>query len=217
MQLEYRSLGVAEEKIFIARNAAAHKPASAPPIRPPAFTANRAGLLFVGRLQERKRVDLLLQACAALPENLQPELTIVGDGPERSRLQDLARQIYPRAKFTGSLTGEPLEALFRSADLFVLPGTGGLAVQQAMSHALPVIVAEADGTQADLVRPENGWTLIPGDPDSLQNTLREALENPARLRQMGQKSYEIVRDEINLEQMAASFMQAVLSVWKGDK
>ena len=44
-------------------------------------------------------------------------------------------------------------AHFAGADLFVLPGTGGLAVQEAMSYALPVIVAKGDGTQEDLVRP----------------------------------------------------------------
>ena len=45
----------------------------------------------------------------------------------------------------------------------MLPGTGGLAVQQAMAHGLPVIVAQGDGTQDDLVRPENGWQIPPDD------------------------------------------------------
>ena len=97
-----------------------------------------------------------------------------------------------------------------------MPGTGGLAVQQAMSFALPVIVAEADGTQADLVRPENGWSLPPGNLDALISTLRQALENVTRLRQMGLASYRIVADEINLENMIKAFERAVELVWNGN-
>jgi glycosyltransferase involved in cell wall biosynthesis len=102
-------------------------------------------------------------ACAALPAPLQPQVWIVGDGPERSALEALARQIYPQARFWGALFGADLETLFRQAHLFVLPGTGGLAVQQAMSYGLPVIVAEADGTQGSLVRPQSRLLILPGD------------------------------------------------------
>ena len=117
-------------------------------------------ILFVGRLQARKRVDALMRVCAALPENEQPELWIVGDGPERATLEALAETMYPRARFYGAVHGPDLAPLFARADLFVLPGTGGLAVQEAMSYALPVIVAEADGTQSNLVR-AGEWV---GDP-----------------------------------------------------
>jgi len=123
-----------------------------------------------------------------------------------------ARDWYPRVEFTGEMHGEALESVFRSADLFVLPGTGGLAVQQAMSHGLPVIVAQGDGTQADLVRPENGWLVPPDDGEALGVALRQALTDPGRLRQMGKESYRIVRDEINLERMAEVFVEAVQAV-----
>ena len=67
--------------------------------------------------------------------------------------------ITPQHEFPGAKHGQELEPYFAAADLFVLPGTGGLAVQQAMAHALPVLVGEADGTQSNLVRPANGWIL----------------------------------------------------------
>ncbi len=103
-----------------------------------------------------------------------------------------------------------LEEKFSSADLFVLPGTGGLAVQQAMSFALPVIVAEADGTQEDLVRPENGWRITPGHLDELTKTITLALRDISILRAMGQESYRIVSREINLERMVEGFKKAIL-------
>lgn len=211
---EYASLGFPAERIFVAPNAAAPRPVNPPPQRPDSPSAPLT-VLFTGRLQARKRVDLLLRACAALPVGIQPRLVIIGDGPERPALQALAAQIYPRADFPGGLYGADLQPFLQSADLFVLPGTGGLAVQQAMSAALPVIVAEADGTAADLVRPTNGWQVTPGSLDSLTSTLAEALADLPRLRRMGLESFRIVRDEINLEAMVAAFARAVACVMGG--
>jgi glycosyltransferase involved in cell wall biosynthesis len=163
--------------------------------------------LFVGRLQRRKRLDLLLKACAQLEPN--PRLVIVGDGPERKSLEALASVEYPATEFVGARHGEELRPYFAEADLFVLPGTGGLAVQEAMSAGLPVIVAKGDGTQDDLVRAGNGWQVTPDDPDDLLRTLREALSDLPRLRAMGAESYRIVREEINLERMVGVFVDAL--------
>jgi glycosyltransferase involved in cell wall biosynthesis len=81
-----------------------------------------------------------------------------------------------------------------------------------MTHGLPVIVAQGDGTQDDLVRPENGWQVPPGDQTAFTTVLRNALSNISRLRKMGNESYRIVTEEINLEAMAASFIAAVNTV-----
>ena len=208
---EYRQLGIPPGRIFVAPNAAAARPHSPPPARPETYLG-RPVVLFVGRLQARKRIDSLLHACAALPEAIQPRLWIVGDGPARAEFQSLAEQIYPPAEFAGARYGPELERYFQAADLFVLPGTGGLAVQQAMSYALPVIVAQGDGTQDDLVRPENGWQLPPDDPQALLDTLQFALSDSARLRRMGAASYRIVAEEVNLERMVSVFVAALRTV-----
>ena len=209
---QYRAAGFPSERIFVAPNAVAPRPNHPAPLRLPNFKDGKPLVLFVGRLQARKRLELLIKACAALPAALQPRLVIVGDGPEHAALKALAAQVYPSTEFTGAREGAELDAYFDSADLFVLPGTGGLAVQQAMSHALPVIAAEADGTQSDLVRPGNGWQLPPGDLSALTRTLEYALSDAARLRQMGQASYHIVSEEINLEAMVAAFGRAISAV-----
>ncbi len=117
----------------------------------------------------------------------------------------MAQRVYPRAEFLGARHGAGLEPFFE-ADLFVLPGTGGLAVQQAMAHGLPVIVAEGDGTQDDLVRPENGWLVPPGDLAALTQAMREALSDVPRLRAMGRESYRIVESEANLDKMVEVFV-----------
>jgi glycosyltransferase involved in cell wall biosynthesis len=208
---EYQALGFPTERVFVAPNAVARRPVKPAPERPAAFDKPPT-VLFVGRLQERKRIDLLLQACAALPKQIQPRLCIVGEGPARAEFERLATGLYPQTDFPGAHFGADLEQFFVEADLFVLPGTGGLAVQQAMSFGLPVIVAQGDGTQDDLVRPENGWHIPPDDLRALIEALRTALSDPARLRSMGEASYRIVAEEVNLERMVEVFVQALMSI-----
>jgi glycosyltransferase involved in cell wall biosynthesis len=205
---QYASLGLPSDRIFVAPNAVAPAPGHPLPVRADDY-GGAPSLLFVGRLQARKRLPSLLRACASLPPALKPRLVIVGDGPESASLRELAGEIYPAAEFVGPKHGADLDPFFRAADLFVLPGTGGLAVQQAMSYGLPVIVAQGDGTQEDLVRPANGWQIPANDDAALLDRLRAALEDLPRLRRMGAESYRIVAQEINLERMVAAFVDAL--------
>jgi glycosyltransferase involved in cell wall biosynthesis len=205
---EYQDLGLVSEKVFVATNSVMPRPDHETPQRPATF-AGRPQVLFVGRLQTRKRLDILLHACASLPADIQPNLVIVGDGPARVEFQLLSEQVYPRVEFVGGKYGDETRPYFQQADLFALPGTGGLAVQQAMTYCLPVIVAKGDGTQDDLVRPENGWQVTPGDQDAFTDALRNALSNVERLRGMGRESFRIVQQEANLERMVAVFVDAL--------
>ena len=149
----------------------------------------------------------MLKACAQLESK--PRLVIIGDGPERAALESLAKEIYPSAEFIGARHGAELSPYFMEADLFVLPGTGGLAIQEAMSYGLPVIVAQGDGTQDDLVRKENGWQIPPDRVHYLIHIMKDALSDVARLRRMGEESYRIVREEINIEKMVETFLRAL--------
>ena len=211
---EYAALGFPHEKIFVAHNSVSAPPSSPLPERrstfdpstPSAGQALQPNILFVGRLQARKRLDALFRACAAI-QNVR--LIIIGDGPERTTLESLAKEIYPSAEFIGAKHGAELKPYFEEADLFVLPGTGGLAVQEAMSYGLPVIVAQGDGTQDDLVRKENGWQIPPDDFHALVSTMKDALSDVARLRKMGAESYRIVKEEINIEKMVETFVTAL--------
>ncbi|MFZ5858615.1 MAG: glycosyltransferase family 4 protein [Chloroflexota bacterium] len=204
---EYAALGFPREKIFVAHNSVAPRPT---------FNVQRSTLnaqpaiIFVGRLQARKRVDWLLRCCAEMESS--PRLVIVGDGPERERLEALAKAIYPAAEFVGAMHGAELTPYFLQADLFVLPGTGGLAVQEAMAHGLPVIVAKGDGTQDDLVRAGNGWQIPPEEYGALVQVTREALSDVSRLRRMGEESLRIVTEEINIEKMVEAFVRALNSI-----
>ena len=207
---EYAALGVPAEKISTAMNAVAPRPTGELPARMVSFDNRQPIVLYVGRLKARKRIDLLLKACAGIMNLPKPIVWIVGDGPEMERLQKTASEIYPDTHFWGALHGEMLSERYRAADLFVLPGTGGLAVQQSMSHGLPVIVAEADGTQADLVDPKNGWLVKTGDQKGLTSALEDALGDCAALRKKGKNAFQVARDKVNLEAMVDVFNQSIM-------
>ncbi|MBN2555539.1 MAG: glycosyltransferase family 4 protein [Anaerolineales bacterium] len=204
----YQAMDIPEDRIFTAYNAVASKPGPAA-VRPP-LGDRPVEILFVGRLQDRKRIDILLRACALQAQPLR--LTIVGEGPSRQALELLAGEVLPGTWFTGALEGEPLKKLFQESHLFVLPGTGGLAIQEAMSYALPVIVAEGDGTQRDLVTPENGWLIPPGNLDALSRILAEALSDKERLVAMGSHSRQLALERFNIESMADTFIEAMNTV-----
>lgn len=202
---QFVAAGIPRDKVFLAINSIL------PPIdRLPERTSwesRKPRVLYVGRLQARKRLDVLIRACAAL--ETKPELRIVGAGPEEKNLKTLANEILPDTKFPGFLQGGELVANFKSADIFVLPGTGGLAVQQAMVYGLPIVIGEGDGTQLDLVSEKNGWHITPGDIDDLVRVLNESLADGSRLKKMGEASFKIVQDRANVEKMVEVFVQAM--------
>jgi glycosyltransferase involved in cell wall biosynthesis len=208
---QYRAIGCPPNTVFVCKNAVTPPPATPPPARASSF-GDRPVVLFVGRLIKGKRVDELLQAFALLrAENVEPRpsLRIVGDGPDFEPLRSLAGEICPDAVFLGRRDGDELVAELDRADLFVMPGQGGLAVQEAMSRALPIVVGDGDGTQYDLVTAANGWHIRPGDPRSAADAVRDALSDAARLRIMGLESFRVVKDEINIERLVDSMVDAL--------
>lgn len=202
---QYVDAGHDPARVFVAHNSAIARPTWPLPDRPP-VPEGPPRLLFVGRLVPQKRVDRLLAASEILSSRgVGHELWIVGDGPARSGLEARAGALEARVRFLGYRSGAALGEVCRQADLFVLPGRGGLAMQETMAYGLPLIVAEADGTEADLVTPENGWVVGDGDPARLADRIAGALADPVRLRRMGAASYGIIRDRVNLDRMVDVF------------
>ena len=210
---EYEALGFPRDHIRVARNATAHRPVSEPQPRP-IRSGGGVTVVSLGQLTPPKRIDLLISACATLArEGAAPiDLIIIGDGPARAALEQHAKTEFPSTRFIGHCAGDSLRSFLVSADLFVMPGMGGLAIQEAMASALPVIVAEGDGTQMDLVRPGNGWNVATDSLSGLVVAMRDAVSDIPRLRQMGAESFRIVNEEINLESMVDAYIDAVCAL-----
>jgi glycosyltransferase involved in cell wall biosynthesis len=180
----FLSLGVPEAKLFFAPHAVDHTRFL--PVETSHHIAAqevRAGLgitlksrviLFAGKLLPAKqpRELLLTFLDLARPEAV---LVFVGEGPEKSALQDLAaRAPAGRVYFLPFANQSEMPSRYLLADLFVLPSRGhyetwGLAVNEAMHMGVPALVSDLVGCQRDLVTEgETGWVFSAGTPDTLR-------------------------------------------------
>jgi glycosyltransferase involved in cell wall biosynthesis len=182
------------EPVVIPFGAAVDAPAQAP-----AWSwdgSRRFSLLFVGRLVERKGVHLLLEALARIDPARRPDLEVVGDGPERARLEARVGELElgARVRLHGFVDEAALQARLAACDAFVLPAvvdakgdTEGLGVVliEAMGYARPVIASAAGGI-VDVVRDgENGLLVPPGDAAALARAIVRLMDDPARARALG--------------------------------
>jgi glycosyltransferase involved in cell wall biosynthesis len=159
----------------------------------------RRRLLFVGRLDEEKRVDDLLRAAARLGQEVDFELEIVGDGSRRAAWQELAAQlgIAGRARFRGFVDEAALLDAYARCDVFCMPGIAelqSLATMEAMAAGKPVVAADAMALP-HLVHPgHNGGLYPPGDVSALAALLHSLLTDPETLNRMGAASTRIIAE-----------------------
>jgi len=136
----------------------------------------------IARLTPRKNVKGLLDALA-LQTGPATTLTVVGDGPQRSQLEQRAQAlgINDRVQFRGMLGRTAVRDALWNAHAFVLSSlheTFGVVLLEAMATGLPV-VATASGGPEDLVTPETGLLVPPGDTDALADALATLREERA--------------------------------------
>jgi glycosyltransferase involved in cell wall biosynthesis len=148
--------------------------------------SGRLRLLCVGRLAAEKGHLGLLEAFAAASEaGLDAELRIVGDGSERSRLEERIRAlgVEDRCDLPGALGGAQLWSEYRRADVFVLASMmEGLPVTliEAMASGLPVVAPRVAGIPELVNHQENGWLFTAGRWDELAQALLRAAAEPSR-------------------------------------
>lgn len=213
----YGSYGVASDRICVTRNspdtdAMARTEAT---LRASGNTPKRDPhrLLHVGRLVSEKRVDLLLQAMPRVLERIpQAELVIVGDGPQRGAFERFAEQqgVGGAVRFVGAIY-DPLELArrFLSAPLFVLPGLGGLSINEAMFYRMAIVCSSGDGTEKFLVREGyNGTYFCVDDSNSLGEAIVRLMSDPQELDRMGARSREIIEREVNIHTVIEAYRQA---------
>lgn len=174
-------------------------------------------VVTVARLSPEKGLDDLIRALAILRERgVRIDLDVVGDGPERRPLEQLAEQlgVSDRAHFVGFLGhGPDMLSRLDGADIFVLPSRSeGLphSVVEGMARALPVIATAIGGIPA-LLAGGRGVIVPVNDPAALAGAVESLIRDPAMWRSLSERSLEIARrlqPKAQLELLAAHLHEA---------
>lgn len=154
----------------------------------PGRARNGQRLLFVGRLTPQKGVEHLLHALAAM--KTAAPLDIVGDGPNRSRLEDLAQGlgIAARLRWHGQIGQSELPDLYQNATAVVVPSVEeglGLVAVEALLCETPVVAFDSGGLRDVIQHDKTGVLVPPGDRGALANALDDLLAHEERQRDLG--------------------------------
>ncbi len=184
----------------------------------PTRRANSKGpfqLVFVGRLVDWKCVDLLLEALKPVTLRCPVRLSIVGEGPERARLEGMVHQldVGESVSFTGWLSQQECAQRLQAADALVLPSMlecGGAAVLEAMATGLPVIATNWGGP-ADYLDSTSGILVDPLPREAFISGLTAAMlqlaeSEPAR-RRMGESARKRAVEKFDWEKKVDSIIE----------
>ncbi len=216
-------IGVAKDKLAIVRCGVSF------PILPPARpfeikTGYRLGTL--GRLVEKKGIDVLIRAIAELQNRpYKIELSIAGDGPLRDELEELARglNVAQCVKFEGSLTHGAVAKWMRELDAFVLAckkdkngDMDGIPVvlMEAMSQSVPVISTRISGIPELVIHERTGILAKPDDHRDLAIQIDRMLESTELRERLVVEAAEHVQNEfgrnVNLGRLLSYFPKDTL-------
>ncbi|MGE4351170.1 MAG: glycosyltransferase family 4 protein [Bdellovibrionales bacterium] len=138
-------------------------------------------LLYVGRLDVTKGIDLLLDACEALADKHRFSLTIVGGGPDEEKLRARAKP-FSWCHFTGLVPQSEVSNYMAQSDLLVIPSiwpenSPGVVIH-ALTMGLPVLGSDKGGIPELVEHDKNGLLVPPGDAPKWKNALQHILETP---------------------------------------
>jgi glycosyltransferase involved in cell wall biosynthesis len=181
-------------------------PAPIAPLATPPPKRNGVVFAFAGRFVPEKGLSVLLRACAELRNAGVPfELRLIGDGPERAKLESLARQlsIADAVQFTGILQGESYEKMLADVDVMVMPSlweeTAGLSAIEQMARGRAVLVSDLGGLSE--VVGDAGLKSPPNDAAALAQRMRRLVDDPNLLAELGARARERAASLFTLDRM----------------
>jgi glycosyltransferase involved in cell wall biosynthesis len=165
-----------------------------------------ARIVFQGRLVSTKGVKTLLEAVELLlKEHCQFDLRIIGDGPERARMEAVAARapFDGKVTFTGQLGRQDLERELAGADIVALPSVGGevfgLAVAENMQRGLPVVASDL-GAFVEVIG-DGGMVFRTGDAKELARCLKELISDTKQREKLGMAARRRAESIFSLERM----------------
>lgn len=201
--------GVQADKIFVADNTIHvpnHRDCSG---------HTKSNLLFVGRLQKRKKIDLLIEAFARIREKI-PEnvhLEIVGDGEIRNFLHEKVRELSLKEKIVFHSREDQHDLLmefFSRAYAYVSPGACGLGILHSFAYGVPVITHQNERHGPEFHNVKNGVNaIVYTDESDLGGALIEICNSPRLTATLGENAYNHYSKEKTLEIMLNGFKKAI--------
>lgn len=163
---------------------------------------------LVSRMAQEKNLDLAFAAFRAI-QHLVPEarFLVVGDGPERARLQAL----HPDCLFVGMQTGNSLAEHYASGDLFIYPSTSetfGNVVLEAMASGLPVVTFDYAAAHQHIRHQENGYSVPLKDTTAFIQAAVQLATNPSLRQQLGQQAY-LTTQTLSWQRVADTLHQTI--------
>jgi glycosyltransferase involved in cell wall biosynthesis len=179
------------------------------------FENGAINFLYCGGLGKDKKVDLFIKAIHSCSQNSRYKINayIIGDGPLYNECNILINnlQLTENVKLLGRLSN--VGKYIKAADCIVLPGTGGLILNEAVLFNKPFIVSDADGTEFDLlVNGYNGIKFLPDNETSLSNALFEMAENLSFFQENATKVTELVTKRSNVDAMVTTFLKVLKKI-----
>ena len=133
-------------------------------------------VLFFGRIERRKGLEVLIQAMTRL-RDLNATLVVAGTGPEEKSARSLADQLQVRARFLGRVPDEDVPGLYKAADVYCAPGLGGesfgIVLLEAFAAGTPVVCSSLAGFRE--VAAQAAAFVPRGEPGPLADALRDVL------------------------------------------
>jgi 1,2-diacylglycerol 3-alpha-glucosyltransferase len=174
----------------------------------------RTIFLYVGRVDQEKRIDVLLQA---IQRTTHPDLQlgIAGSGAALNELTAVAEMLHldNRVQFLGAVPNDELNRLLNSVDIFAMAGEAeslSIASLEAMACGLPVLLADAFALPELVTQGVNGYLFKSGDPGDAARYMELLASQPERWKEMGRASAESVKAhslETTLERYEALYVQ----------
>jgi glycosyltransferase involved in cell wall biosynthesis len=158
----------------------------------PDESASGEGILYLGRLAPKKGLPYLIKAMS----DVDTELTIVGDGPERKKIERLVAEHDVTVRFVGQVPPDEIDEYYRNAAIFVLPSIEGEGmpnvVLEAMSWGLPVVATDSGGVPSVITDGSNGYLVEMRDTEALADRITRLLENERERETLGENAREYV-------------------------
>jgi len=154
-------------------------------------------LIYMGRVSYEKSIDQVIKAFKLInTEKPETTLTIVGDGPERKKLEELVKKLHLENKviFTGTLHGQAHLKTLQDADIFLTASKTDnmpMAIMEAMSVGLPIVGVNALGIPEMVKDGLNGYVVAPDDLKSMAQKTLALLEDDALREKFSKTSREL--------------------------